>query len=105
MEAYAGFPEQFIAIWRMQNAGLLRRERPLVLASGQKSLKFMDVAESMRRLSGSCDGAPRQDVFITDDTDGHSGGDRDQEARATYESKEARGGSENDGWRPQCRWG
>ena len=84
MEMGAGSPEQFVSILRVRNAGLSRQEKSLVLASGQRGLKFVDVAANMRRLFGSCDGANRQGVLVTVDADGSLGGDRDQEARATY---------------------
>ena len=53
IEVVAGFPGQFAPISRMQNAGLSRRERSLVLASSQKGPTFMEVVANMRRVSGS----------------------------------------------------
>ena len=80
----AGFPEQFVSIQRMQDAGLYCDEKSLALASSQKNPKFVDVAANMRRLSGSCAWAVRQDVLVAENADGPMGGDGNQEARVTY---------------------
>ena len=50
VEMGTGFPEQLVFIVRMQNAGLPRREKSLVAASGQGGLKFVDVTANTRRL-------------------------------------------------------
>ena len=60
----------------MQNAGLPRQEKS---------------PATMRRLFGSCGGAGRQDVLITEESDGHSVRDRNREARVTYKKVRRQG--------------
>ena len=84
----------------MQHAGFYRRKKPLVLAGGQKSLKCVDVAANMRRLFGSCGGASRQNVPVTEDGDESLGGDRDQEARATCKKAKKQGAGQKGGVAP-----
>ena len=68
------------------------------MASSLKSLKIMVLAAIMRRLFGSRGGAGRRDVLDTEDANGPSISDRDQEARATKEkAKEQGGGPEKEG--------
>ena len=62
METGAGFPEQFVATLRMNNAGLPRKEESLVMAIRHKSLKSKDVAANARRSFGSRGGGGRQDA-------------------------------------------
>ena len=67
METGAGFPEQFISTLSMDNAGLPRKEKSLVMASNHKSLESGEVAANMRRSLGSRGGGGRQDVLITEE--------------------------------------
>ena len=112
-----GFPEHVISSLRLQNAGLSRQEKSLALASSQKSLTFMGVAASMRRLFGSRGGAIRQNVLITQDVEGPFGRESDQGARATYKKAKKQGvgqkrrdgfpnvsGGEAYGGRPDHEW-
>ena len=78
----------------MQNAGLSGQERSAALAA---RLKFVDVAANMRRLFGSCGGAERQDVLITEEADEPSEEDRDREARAKYRKSKKQGAGQKRG--------
>ena len=102
IEMGAGFQEHFVSILCMQKAWLSRQEKSLALASNQNSLKFADAAASMRRLFGSCGGAGRQGILVTEDADGPSGGGRDQEACVTYKKRE---GPKKEGRRPRRQRG
>ena len=86
----AGSPEQFVSILCVQNAGLSRRERSLVLPSSQEGLKFADVAANMRGLFGSFGGAVREGVLVTETVDGPPGGDGVQKVCVTYKKAEKR---------------
>ena len=78
----------------MQNAGLSGQERSAALAA---RLKFVDVAANMRRLFGSCGGAERQDVLITEEADEPSEEERDREARAKYRKSKKQGAGQKRG--------
>ena len=58
----------------------MRQDKSLALASSHKNLKFEGVAADMRRLFGSRGGGSRQDVSITEEADGPSESEKDQEA-------------------------
>ena len=83
MEMGAGFPEALVPILCIRNAARSHEEQSSVLASTRRSPKFTDVAATMRRLFGSCGGAARHDILITEDAYGPLGIDKEQEARAT----------------------
>ena len=89
---FMGFPEHFILILRMRDVGFARQKKSLVL-------KLADVATNMRRLFGFHGGEARQGVLETEDADGSLGGDRDQQARATYKEakKDGAGHKKRDG--------
>ena len=84
MAAGTWFPDEFASILRMLNAVLPRKGKSLVMASGHASLKFAEVAASMRRLFGLLGGGSLQDELIAEDADGPSVRDKDQVAGATY---------------------
>ena len=87
----AGFPEQAVSILRMQTAGPSRQEKSPAPASGHESLRFVDVAANLRRLFGSCGDMDRQDVMVTEEADGSSGGDKEKAACATYRKAKKQG--------------
>ena len=66
----------------MQNAALSGREKSLASASVQGGLGFSDVAERMRRLSGPCGGAARQNALAA--ADAASVSYKDNGARAAH---------------------
>ena len=106
METRAGSPEQFVSILCMQDTELFCQEGSLALASGQKGLKFVDVAAKMRRLLGFCVGAVRQDVLITEAVDGPSGSAGNKGACVTNKKSEKYGaGQKKVGWRTRGRRG
>ena len=53
IEMGVGFPEQFISILRVNNAGLRRRGQSMAMASFHKSLKSDEAAANTRRPFGS----------------------------------------------------
>ena len=64
-----------------------------MLASSQKSLKFVDVAPNTRRLFGSYGSAVSQEILVTKDVGGPSEGDGDQGARVAHrKAKKERAG-------------
>ena len=52
MDMGEGFPEAFESILGIHNAALAPQEKPLVSASTQTSLRFMDVVATTLRLFG-----------------------------------------------------
>ena len=67
----------------MKDAPLSRQEKSTAPVGTKKSLKYMDLAEAMRRLFGSCDGVARQDFLIADDAFGPLDRDKGQKVCAT----------------------
>ena len=61
----SGFPDEFVAVLRMQNAAPTKNEKTLVLASVGNTLAFQSVSAQMRRFLGSS----RQDVLVAADMD------------------------------------
>ena len=64
----AGSPWRFASILRMNNAGLPRREKSLVIASCYKGLRFEDLSANMRRRFGSRGRGSRQDAPFSEET-------------------------------------
>ena len=60
----SGFPDEFVSVLRMQNAALPKNGKTLVWASVRHSLAALGAFAQMRRLSGSCGRATRQDVLV-----------------------------------------
>ena len=84
MEMGAGFPEQLISTLRMNNVGLTRRGKSLMMASCQKSLKFEKVAANTRRLFGSRGNGGLQAVLITEEAVEPCEGDGDKDTCVAY---------------------
>ena len=91
MEMSMGFPEQFVSISTVNNAGLPRQVKSLVMASSQKRLKFEGASAHMRRLFGSRGDRGRQDGVLTGEGNGSQGGDEDLEAWVAYRKAKERG--------------
>ena len=70
MEMGAGFPEHFVSISHMNNAGLPLQEKSLVIASSRKSLKSEDASANARRFRGSRGEKGRQGVVLAEEADG-----------------------------------
>ena len=64
MEMGAGFPEQFISMLRVNNAGSPRRGKSLAMANERRISEFVEAAANMRRLCGSRGAGGRQDALI-----------------------------------------
>ena len=80
----AGSPEQFISILRMDDAALSRQEKPLVMASCHKSLRFEDASANMPRLFGLRGGGSRQDALLTEEAAESPLSDTDLDVLAAY---------------------
>ena len=65
----AGFPDEFVSAPCVQNAGLSKMGRMLVLASLGNTLAAPQVSSRMQRFFGSCAYASRLDVLIAQDVD------------------------------------
>ena len=64
----------------MNNAGLPKQEKSLIMASSLKRLRFEDASANMRRVFGSCGGGGGQDVLLTEWTVKAEESDGDVEA-------------------------
>ena len=64
-----GLPDEFASILRMQNAGLSKNEKTMVLASLRNTAASPNASPQVRRVFGPCGYASRQDVFAAQDMD------------------------------------
>ena len=104
MQIGGGFPEACVPVLCMQQAALSRHEKSLASASRQKSLALTEVAMTMRRLSGRCRCAARQDVLAVADVYESFGSEKRKEARARAAYKTAKKpglGQEKGDWVPK----
>ena len=65
----SGFLNAFVSVLRMQNAALSKNEKTMALASLGDTLGFPQASAQIRRLSGLCEYASRQDVMVEQDMD------------------------------------
>ena len=76
-----------------------------MLASSQESSQFMDAAADMRRFFGSCGGAARQDVLITEDMDGDMEATETRRRARRPKKRRNKRRVKKEGRRPQGQWG
>ena len=90
-EMGAGFPGQFVSMWRMDNAALFRHEKSLVMKPCYKSLRPEDVSANVRRLFGSRESGSRQDALLTEEAAESRASDGDLDVLAAYRKAENQG--------------